>query len=370
MKSFLLSFLLFFIYCELGNCTNYFVSSNNGDNRNSGLYIQEAFETLQFPMSFLVPGDSLFIENGEYTGFYLATSGIESKPIVIKALGDSVIINQPSALGDDETLNGIVLQNADWVHIIGLHVIEQPKRGIRVVTSNHVTLKNNRTYNNGSDGIFTGFTDDIIIEGNTSFNNRIGINFTNSGDRAIIKNNICYHNRSSGIQFNADRFIGGDGVISDSKIYNNIISENGNTGGAINLDGAENTEIFNNLLYNNHATGIAIYNISGARASTNAKVYNNTIVNAADSRWAVLICNASIGASLFNNIIINEHPIRGSIGIDIVSITGLKSNNNILTNRFSIECDGNENTIPFAEWQEITNNDANSFSCWFAWKYF
>ncbi len=47
--------------------------------------------------------------------------------------------------------------------------------------------------------------------------------------------------------------------------------------------------------------------IDGAEGSKNNKVYNNTIINPADSRWTMLINNGSTEDTLYNNIFINDH---------------------------------------------------------------
>ena len=44
----------------------------------------------------------------------------------------------------------------------------------------------------------------------------------------------------------------------------------------------QNSPIENNLLYNNHASGISLYQIDAAAGSTNNVVVNNTIIMAAD----------------------------------------------------------------------------------------
>ena len=72
----------------------------------------------------------------------------------------------------------------------------------------------------------------------------------------------------------------------------NIIWNNGTAGASgINCDGVDDSLIANNLLYNNHASGISLYAIDGAHGSSNNMVYNNTIVMAPNSRFVINIPN-------------------------------------------------------------------------------
>ncbi len=58
----------------------------------------------------------------------------------------------------------------------------------------------------------------------------------------------------------------------------NIIYNNGRTGGSgINGDGVQSSRIDNNLLYDNHASGISLYQIDGGQPSRNNFVAHNTI---------------------------------------------------------------------------------------------
>jgi hypothetical protein len=157
---------------------------------------------------------------------------------------------------------------------------------------------------------------------------------------------------------NGDISLGGDGIISDAIVEGNILHDNGYGGGsAINMDGVQDSEIFNNLIYNNHATGIAMYQIDGGDGSKNNKVYNNTIIQPSDGRWNIIAVNGSTGNTLYNNILINHHSFRGSISVDAASMTGFTSNYNILVNRLSDD-DGNSN-MTFAQWQAL-GYDLNS----------
>jgi parallel beta-helix repeat protein len=329
--------------------TTYYVSAT-GNDTNTGRTQALAFKTLQRAVTAVVAGDSVLVLEGTYKGFDIRKSGTSADPIVFKALAANVIINTPNS----KTNDGINVENANWVVIEGFSVNNQPRNGIRVVTSDHVVLRKNVCDANYERGILTGFANDILIEGNVCTNavDEHGIYVSNSGDRPVVRNNICHHNRGAGIQMNADASLGGDGTISDGVIEGNILYENGKGGGAaINLDGAVNTKVYNNLLYNNHATGIALFKIDAASGSKNCKVFNNTIINASDARWCVLIVGGSTGVTLYNNILINQHSFRGSIAIDNVSLSGFISNYNILVNRLSNN--NGETAMSLTQWQAL-----------------
>jgi hypothetical protein len=154
---------------------------------------------------------------------------------------------------------------------------------------------------------------------------------------------------------NGDISMGGDGIISNAVVEGNILHDNGLGGGsAINMDGVQSSEIFNNLIYNNHATGIAMYQIDGGDASKNNKVYNNTIIQPSDGRWCIISVDGSTGNTLYNNILINHHSFRGSIAVDAASMTGFASDYNILVNRLSDD-DGNSN-MTLSQWQSLGND--------------
>jgi parallel beta-helix repeat protein len=328
--------------------TTYYVSEN-GNNTNNGLTHQSAFATLQYAADQVSAGDSVLVLQGNYVGFDIRTDGTQNLPIVFKAIESDVIIDVRNTVTPD----GINIENADWIVIDGFEVKDQPRTGIRIVLSDFVLIKNNYCHNNFKWGILTGFTDDITIENNhCSFStDEHGIYVSNSSDRPIIRNNHSHNNTACGIHMNGDISLGGDGIISNAVVEGNIIHDNGYAGAAINMDGVQDSEIFNNLIYNNHATGIAMYQIDGGDASKNNKVYNNTIIQPSDGRWCIISVNGSTGNTLYNNILINHHSFRGSISVDAASMTGFVSDYNILVNRLSDD-DGNS-TMTFAQWQSL-----------------
>ena len=82
-----------------------------------------------------------------------------------------------------------------------------------------------------------------------------------------------------------------------------MIYDNGLGGGSgINCDGVQNSVIRNNLIYNEHASGISLYQIDGGGSSTGNLVVNNTVLVASDGRWGLNIQDGSTGNTVRNNI--------------------------------------------------------------------
>jgi parallel beta-helix repeat protein len=357
MNKFLFSVIFFLLPAVLLYPQNTYFVSINGDDSNSGLSVDSAFATLQHASDIVSAGDSVIVLPGAYTGFDLRTGGTQNAPIVFKAFDENVIIDHPNSITND----GINIEEADWIVIDGFKVVDQPRAGIRVAVSDFVTVKNNECSSNSRWGIFTGFTNDILIENNVcSYSgSEHGIYVSNSGDRPVVRHNVCYENNGCGIQLNADLSQGGDGIITGAVIEGNILHDNCYNGGsAINLDGVQESVIYNNLLYNNHSTGIALFRIDGAEGSKNDKVYNNTIIVPADGRWAVQATDGSTGDTVYNNILINHHTFRGSINFDQESNPGFYSDYNLLEDRLSD--DGGNTIMTLAEWQDL-GYDLHSF---------
>ena len=348
-----LKFCLAFLslaFSQFTQATNYYVS-NSGDNENDGLSLVDAFLTIHFTVDIIAAGDTVFVEDGDYAGFDLReVSGTSENPIVYKTLGENAIIISSGPIRDD----GINVENANYIIIDGFTVNDMlgAGNGIRIVVANNCVIRNCYCDGNAERGIFTGFTDDILIEHNIC-NNSIdehGIYVSNSSDRPIIRFNECYGNQGAGIHMNGDLSAGGDGIISDPKLYGNILSDNNGAAG-INLDGIENPTIYNNLIYNNHSSqGIALFQQDGAIVTSGAKIFNNTIIVPEDGRWGILLKDgANVGTIIYNNIIINQHAWRGCIALE--NTVGFSSDFNILNDKMSDDGDGS--TISLTEWQAI-----------------
>jgi hypothetical protein len=148
--------------------------------------------------------------------------------------------------------------------------------------------------------------------------------------------------------------------MSNGHIGENRIHDNGREGGAaINMDGVEDTLVVNNLLYNNHASGIAVFQQDGAACSRRNRIWFNTVLMPDDGRWALIINGPDCEDNqLLNNILLSDHEWRGSINIANGQAPGLNSDFNIVSDRFTV--DDGDTVLTLAEWQALGYDD-NSF---------
>lgn len=337
--------------------TTYYVATG-GSNSQDGSS-DHPWATLQHAADTVGPGDTVIVQPGSYRGFNLETSG-DAQHLITFSAQAGVTINQDNPVTPD----GINLEGASFVVIEGFTVNGRTRTGIRAVTCEHVTIRDNHMNANGVWGILTGFCDDLLIEDNVASNSidQHGIYVSNSGDRPIVRRNVMFGNDDAGLHMNGDRFQGGDGIISNALVELNVIYDNGEQpgggGSGINCDGVQNSRIQNNLLYNNHASGISLYQDDGGGPSINNVVVNNTVIQASNGRWCLNIGDAATGNAAYNNIFYNFHSFRGTIVISEDSLPGFKSNHNSVMDRLSP--DGDSTILTLAEWQEQTGQDLDS----------
>ncbi len=343
------------VWCVDACAGDYWVGRRGRDGTGIGSR-NRPWATLQYAADRVRPGDTVHVLDGDYGGFDVRRGGTRNAPIGFKAEGKRVRIVRRNAATPD----GINVENADYVVLDGFVVNDMPRAGVRGVASAHLTIRGIRADHNGTWGIFTGHCDDLTIVANEVSRSvkEHGIYVSNSGDRPMIGGNISWGNRQCGIHMNGDRTAGGDGMISGARVENNIIFDNGRGGGSgINCDGVEDSLFLNNLLYNNHASGISLYKIDAASESSNNRVINNTIMVARDGRWAVNL-GAGTGNVIYNNILLNRNPAAGSIKNTAVGMTGFRSDHNIVTDRFSLG-DGNH-VVPLEAWSRKTGHDQHT----------
>jgi parallel beta-helix repeat protein len=339
--------------------STYYVSTAGSDAAAGGT--SAPWRTLQKAADSVAADDTVIVRAGTYAGFNLGRSGASGARITFKA-APGVVINTRNA----RTADAINLEGADYVTVDGF-TLRNPngtitRAGVRSVLGDGVIVRNNNIDGMGTWGVFTGFDNDVRIENNVTSRSKSqhGIYVSNSGDRPVIRGNRIWGNYGCGIHMNGDASMGGDGLITGALVERNVIFDNGVGGGsAINADGVQSSRFQNNLLYNNHASGVSLYRIDGAAGSKNNVIVNNTIVMASDARWALNVQNASTGNKVFNNILINNNPGRGSIDISPDSLSGFRSDYNAVTNRFT---SNGGTVVSLPTWRANTGQDAHSFT--------
>lgn len=330
------------------------------------------------PLTFAMAGDTIFVADGQYLGFDVdSITATQANPFNIRAQGLNAQILSTTDRTDNR--DNILVRNSEWVSIEGLNSSNAPRSGLRVDTSNNVTISNGTFSDNGTWGVFTNHSNDLVIENNVLSGSvsQHGLYISNSGDRHQVTGNIIFGNNANGIHLNGDLSAGGngstigDGIITNVVVEKNIIYDNGTGGGAgINFDGVQNAVIKNNLLYDNHASGIALFQSDGAAGPSDILVANNTIDMASDGRWALRVTDSEGTVSNVNNIFYNRHPVRGAISLAEETspqlnndVTNLISDYNIFDNVSPVGSPDDGNTrYDLPDWQLTFGKDPNSFS--------
>jgi hypothetical protein len=328
----------------------YYVATTGSDSTGTGT-ASKPWKTIQKAADSVGPGATVLIEPGTYhDAVYISIAATSTTPVVFRGDGAGVVIE---ASGVDR--DAVYIEASSYVAWQNIRVQDAPRAGLRVSVSNHVTIADNVFANNQRWGLFTDFSDDLLIEGNESFGATIehGIYVSNSGDRPTIRGNVIHNNHANGLHMNGDESQGGDGVITSPLIEGNYIYDNGVGGGSgINMDGVQSATIRNNIITNAHASVISMYQIDGGICSRNNKIYNNTIVVAADGRWAINIPNAGCtGNKIISNILYSNQSYRGSINLAAGAETGFESDYNVLEGVFTR--DDGDSILSLSQWRAL-----------------
>lgn len=343
--------------------TYYVAPAPDGSDTNAGTE-QAPFATIQKAADVAVAGDTVIVTPGTYAGAKFSTSGTPDLPIVISGM-DGAIVASPGAMNSNG--DNLWVRDASYVTIEGFDVMNAPRAGIAVQGEpdegevHGVVVRNNNCHDNTRWGIFTAYAEGVLIDGNTAaFSaDEHGIYVSNSADNPVITHNEVHDNFAAGIQINADPALDGDGIITSAIVDANVIYGNG-TGGAagINLASVRFSLVTNNLLYDNHATGIALWDDEAGTefGSKTNRIFNNTIVQAVDGRFAVSLLDGSTANSVQNNILLHLGP-RGAVEIDTSSLDMFISDYNVITPVFSV----NDTFVDLTTWRSL-GLDLNSFT--------
>jgi len=335
MKRIIITLIQVFIVTLVYSQNSYYVSPT-GNNSNNGS-ISTPWETIQYGVNQLNPGDTLFIRGGTYQEkIDVDVSGMPSAYITIKNYQNENVVIDAINFSDDIPI--IWTDNA-YLHIEGLHLtnnIHNYAAGLALQGVAHdIEIINNKISNikfsadpnasvttntnavplsiyadSATDSIYN-----ILIKGNEVFNNQTGYseNISAGGNFStfIIEDNIVHDNTNIGIDIGGHYETvsipaldqGRYGVIRNNIVYNcnssystaagiyidggrdiiveNNICYNNGYGGEIGCEkngSTSNVTFRNNIFYGNHYAGMAIggYDSSFTGIVLNSNVYNNT----------------------------------------------------------------------------------------------
>ena len=330
----------------------YYVSPSGNDGQSGSQTLP--WRQIRTALSKVQPGDLVLVADGSYLGFDIDTLvATAASPITIQAQGTNAVVTPTTDRSDNR--DTMYILDSSYVVIDGLRSFNANRAALRIEGGDHVTVRNCVFGNNTTWGILTGHSPDLLIEYNECYGSATqhGIYVANSADRPVVRGNRCYDNYGCGIQLNADvNTPPGDGIITDALIEDNIIYSNGRGGGgAINLDGVQDSIIRNNLLFTNHASGIILFQIDGAEGPRGNWIYHNTVDQAADGRWALGLKQTTGTNFVRDNVLYNRHSFRGGLQFgDTNDVANTDSDYNIVN--FITTDDGNTR-LSLAQWQAM-----------------
>ncbi len=365
MKSTIFSLLSILFSLSILAQNTYYVSEN-GQNSNPGTFA-EPWETIQYGVDQLQPGDNLLIMEGIYNEkVQINESGSESNFITISNYDEGQVVIDGSGITTQEAV--IEIYDQEYIIITGLIIANNEMidaQGILVENNcSNIGITNNMIHdinfssdpnapvneNTNSQPIIVYGTNpdvpitDIEISGNTVYDCMTGysevVAVNGNVDGFHVMDNIIYDNTNIGIDLIGHEGTCPDpandqarnGIISGNIIYNCLAGYA--TSGGIYVDGARDLIIENNYSYNN-GYGIEIGCENMGKSAENIIVRNNVFYN-----------NEVAGIALGGF----DYP-GGSGMVSNISI----SNNTLLKNDYSGTYSG-ELYLTYFEDAEIFNN--------------
>ncbi|VVB89732.1 Right handed beta helix region [uncultured archaeon] len=331
----------------------YYVAKTGNDN-NPGTE-QSPWLTITKATNTLVAGDTVYIKEGTYNeNVLIKNSGSPGKFITFAAYpGDSVTIDGTGLSVD--MYDGLVqIPGSSYINLSGLRVINSKFTGIMVgrdygtnALPSNIILEKNYISNTAASAIFVENGKNIILDGNeiTKAQTMEGLS-QQAGETISLVNVDGFEIRNNKLYQNNFESINAKEGSSNGKIYNNDISQHESAGIYVDAwsGNSHDIEIFSNKVHDGRVSGRGIaLAIENGGTLKNVKVYNNIIYNNAatgiDLSWYSkgTIDNISITSNtVYNNGLIDSWG--GGISADYSPATNVIIRNNIVSknNHYSI----------------------------------
>jgi parallel beta-helix repeat protein len=324
----------------------YFVATNGSDGAAGSA--SQPFRTIQHALDArLAPGDEIVVRAGTYNeALHINTGGSAAGNVTLRAeTPGSVTINPPSggwngiSINDDYvTVQGFKINNArgDGIEANGVHHINvldnviqgSGESGIQFNQSEFIRVEGNTTYDNASDGWFSGIS---IYQ-----NRNITGDTKTDGFRTIIRDNTSYGNVTK-----SGQHTDGNGIIIDdfqstqtgghpsytypTLVENNLVYLNGGKG--IQVTWSDNVTVRGNTAWHNNQdnqnTGTWRGEISNSQSSDNTFVNNIAVADPSANRNNTAIDNTSYGGYTNDDVVwANNLTYSGTNGAASVRTDG------------------------------------------------
>lgn len=334
MRSFFIALILCFAFPMTSWSTNYYLSSNQGSNTNSGLSELAPWKDLsKVHWMQLAPGDTIFLhKNSSFIGpFFIISAGTKSSPIVITHYGEGEL---PIIRNTGNWSNGIEIRGdhgANHVIVDGIAFTESQEGGVNVRhNAKHVIIRNCKFYKQGFGVVLQGDSNlvehnefyDLIMVRNTQGNigtveadddyGAVGVQI--EGSHNTVQHNSFKRLRAPSFDYNTDggavEFYGN--ADSNWVFANKVEFCNGffEVGGGTAID---NRVAFNLVIDNFIST--AFFHLSGTFKSQVERFYfeHNTIVfrNPVDHAYVLGFNGVPQAEYVYfrNNIVVSAVPL-------------------------------------------------------------
>ncbi len=324
-----------------------FVVAGTGDDTAAGSSAHP-WQTLQHAADVVTPGDQITVRAGTFAGFALRRGGTADAGIVFRGSPGTVLTTPATG-----TPSCIHLEDAGFVTIEGFTLRACP-HGLHAYGSPHAVVRDNLVEDVAGVGITISGGADVVVEGNRVRHVTNGVTTWNS-DRVVLRGNEVSDTDQDAVLLFGELQATGGALVEQNLIHDVDLVGGGS---ALGLDGVQDSVLRDNLLYGCHSAGIVLYQIDGLRPSTGNLVINNTILVAADGRWALGLKDGAVRTVALNNILLDANPLAGAMTVDVASLGSLRSDFNVVTE--ALTPDNGATVLALSAWRAATGQDTSS----------